>query len=42
MIVSELPPVEPLDAHNRKLVDNVHPPDWVNPEARGQIGRAHV
>ncbi len=24
--------VEPLDEHNRALVDNVHPPDWANPE----------
>ena len=24
--------VEPLDRHNRQLIDNVHPPAWVNPE----------
>jgi pyruvate/2-oxoglutarate dehydrogenase complex dihydrolipoamide dehydrogenase (E3) component len=24
--------VEPQDEHNRALVSNVHPPDWVNPE----------
>ncbi len=24
--------IEPLDEHNRALVDNVHPPSWVNPE----------
>ena len=24
--------VEPFDAHNRELLANVHPPDWVNPE----------
>jgi len=24
--------VEPWDAHNRALVENVHPPAWVNPE----------
>ena len=24
--------VRPLDEHNRALVSNVHPPDWVNPE----------
>jgi pyruvate/2-oxoglutarate dehydrogenase complex dihydrolipoamide dehydrogenase (E3) component len=24
--------MRPLDAHNRELVANVHPPDWVNPE----------
>ncbi|HVT59313.1 MAG TPA: mercuric reductase [Thermoanaerobaculia bacterium] len=25
-------PVEPLDEHNRKLLDNVHPAGWTNPE----------
>jgi pyruvate/2-oxoglutarate dehydrogenase complex dihydrolipoamide dehydrogenase (E3) component len=25
-------PVEPLDEHNRKLLDNVHPPAWTNPK----------
>jgi pyruvate/2-oxoglutarate dehydrogenase complex dihydrolipoamide dehydrogenase (E3) component len=25
-------PVEPLDEHNRKLLENVHPPSWINPE----------
>lgn len=24
--------IEPPDEHNRKLVENVHPPDWVNPQ----------
>ena len=24
--------VPPMDAHNKTLVSNVHPPDWVNPE----------
>lgn len=24
--------VPPMDAHNKALVSNVHPPDWVNPE----------
>ena len=24
-------PVEPLDEHNRRLLGNVHPSDWVNP-----------
>ena len=23
--------ITPMDVHNRKLVNNVHPPDWVNP-----------
>jgi pyruvate/2-oxoglutarate dehydrogenase complex dihydrolipoamide dehydrogenase (E3) component len=27
-------PVEPLDEHNRELLANVHPPDWVNPEPK--------
>ncbi len=25
-------PVSPMDEHNRKLLSNVHPPQWVNPE----------
>ena len=24
--------ISPLDDHNRKLIDNVHPTDWTNPE----------
>lgn len=27
--------VAPMDRHNRELVDNVHPPDWVNPRPEG-------
>ncbi len=27
------PVVEPVDEHNRELLANVHPHDWVNPEA---------
>ena len=27
--------IEPADEFNRKLVENVHPPGWVNPEPRG-------
>jgi len=30
--LSELPPVEPRDTHNQRLVANVHPADWRNPE----------
>jgi pyruvate/2-oxoglutarate dehydrogenase complex dihydrolipoamide dehydrogenase (E3) component len=26
----------PLDEHNRRLLANVHPPDWVNPEPKGR------
>ncbi len=28
--------VEPIDEHNRRLVENVHPPDWTNPEPSGR------
>ena len=35
-IAHEIPPVNPLDDHNRKLIENVHPPDWVNPEPSGR------
>ena len=28
--------VLPDDIHNRKLVDNVHPGDWTNPEPSGR------
>ncbi len=28
------PPLEPWDAHNRRLIEHVHPLDWVNPTAR--------
>jgi len=28
--------IAPDDEHNRELVDNVHPPDWVNPEPKGR------
>ncbi len=28
--------VLPEDEHNRQLVDNVHPPEWVNPEPTGR------
>lgn len=29
-------PIEPRDEHNLRLVANVHPPDWVNPEPAGR------
>ena len=29
-------PAQPLDRHNRILVENVHPPDWVNPSPAGR------
>jgi len=28
--------IEPLDSHNMKLIDNVHPQDWVNPKPEGR------
>jgi len=34
--MSELPELHPTDAHNQKLVDNVHPSGWVNPEPSGR------
>jgi pyruvate/2-oxoglutarate dehydrogenase complex dihydrolipoamide dehydrogenase (E3) component len=30
----DVPGIEPLDEHNRRLVANVAPPDWTNPEPR--------
>ena len=30
----QFPAVQPLDAHNRRLLDNVHPPAWTNPRPR--------
>ncbi len=35
-LLGSIPALHPLDTHNRRLLDNVHPPDWVNPEARGR------
>jgi pyruvate/2-oxoglutarate dehydrogenase complex dihydrolipoamide dehydrogenase (E3) component len=32
----EAPPVQPLDKHNRTLIENVHPLDWVNPTPTGR------
>jgi len=32
----DLPQARPLDEHNRKLMQNVHPLDWVNPEPSGR------
>lgn len=28
--------MEPFDEHNRTLIDNVHPSDWINPEPDGR------
>jgi len=32
----EIPALAPLDAHNARLLENVHPPAWVNPEPAGR------
>ncbi|OGL63705.1 MAG: mercuric reductase [Candidatus Tectomicrobia bacterium RIFCSPLOWO2_02_FULL_70_19] len=32
--------LEPRDAHNERLLANVHPPGWKNPEARGTYNLA--
>ncbi|MCP4898984.1 MAG: mercuric reductase [bacterium] len=34
--MSALPEVIPRDEHNLKLLSNVHPSDWVNPEPEGR------
>jgi pyruvate/2-oxoglutarate dehydrogenase complex dihydrolipoamide dehydrogenase (E3) component len=31
---TSIPAVQPLDAHNRRLLENVHPPAWSNPEPK--------
>lgn len=31
-----IPAVQPLDAHNRRLLENVHPPAWTNPQPKGR------
>ncbi len=41
-IAERLPQAMPLDLHNRKLVQNVHPPDWVNPEPAGRYNMVAV
>jgi pyruvate/2-oxoglutarate dehydrogenase complex dihydrolipoamide dehydrogenase (E3) component len=33
---TSFPAVQPLDAHNRRLLENVHPPAWVNPQPKGK------
>lgn len=32
----DLPQLQPYDMHNRVLLENVRPPDWVNPEPSGR------
>src|SRR5687768_11304817 len=33
---TKFPAVQPLDAHNRRLLENVHPPAWTNPQPKGK------
>ena len=35
-VVAGLPQAQPLDEHNRRLIANVHPTDWVNPQPAGR------
>ncbi len=35
-LLSALPQIQPLDNSNRALLENVHPPAWVNPEPSGR------
>ena len=35
-ISETLPQTLPLDEHNKRLVQNVHPPNWVNPKPSGR------
>lgn len=34
--MTDLPEISPLDAHNQKLINNVHPADWQNPTPDGR------
>jgi pyruvate/2-oxoglutarate dehydrogenase complex dihydrolipoamide dehydrogenase (E3) component len=34
--LESIPELAPLDEYNRQLGQNVHPPDWVNPEPAGR------
>jgi pyruvate/2-oxoglutarate dehydrogenase complex dihydrolipoamide dehydrogenase (E3) component len=33
---ASFPAVQPLDAHNRRLLESVHPPAWTNPQPKGK------
>ena len=35
-LIAEIPAVAPLDEYNERLVADVHPTDWVNPEPDGR------
>jgi len=34
--IDDYPQVQPYDAYNKALIENVHPLDWVNPEPEGK------
>ena len=34
--IESFPQASPLDEHNRLLISNVHPPEWLNPEPKGR------
>ncbi len=35
-VAAELPQAQPLDEHNQRLIANVHPTDWINPQPSGR------
>ena len=35
-LLREMPALAPLDGHNERLLQNAHPPGWVNPEPAGR------
>lgn len=35
-VVAGLPQAQPLDVHDRRLIANVHPTDWINPRPSGR------
>lgn len=41
-VIERLPQTRPADEFNRELVDNVHPPDWVNPKPTGRYHLAVI
>lgn len=40
--IEDFPEAKPLDEHNRRLVSNVHPADWKNPQPRGRYHMAVI
>jgi len=41
-ILANLPQGRPFDEHNRALVENVQPPNWVNPDPAGRYNLAVI